>query len=966
MQSVDPAARVRLLDLTLYMRAELAKMRHMFSLSFYVLCTSLLIALLCTHRVSFLSSNAPLYFQLEVEHVFNAKGFRQLQQPTDFYVWLRTALVDTAAKFNNGSSMRILDTISIRQLRDGLQSCDNLDRHTDGVDPLTLSAMHDDSCVVSVDGAAPSSFGTNGSFVLATSTNLVGFNHVADFYDMIDMNRDRTYQFTLQINGSAAPVLTEQVDFLQTNEFIDNLTAMVAMDTVVLFPQNDILVVATFIIEVTTTGMFSVKASTDTFKFFTTDKGVVAIDVFIFLSFTLVLLLLAIDVHERYATQPQHKTSTQLVVRVLRSVGPWELCTLVLIGSILAVTSMRFDLWRVSSSNINNSVGNEAFNVCVQTFQKYQRIYEIYCVCLVLVAFRLFYSFRYISGLNKLTNTLRDAAPDLLRIFSLWVVLLVIFAIAGCMIFGRDIFGFRTFMQSISFLTTTLISAELPDDVYREMLRTQGAVADAYLVALFVIFWLVLLNLVIAIITSRLITSEQSETAMSAESLIDLIQTYVLYQNERLYAVDRVAHKRNQHSDTMSPSQRLASKGLQMMLPLALRFRVLTNLRQWRLKTYMAVVQQSQEADMSAFQQRTVTYAEVMEIVTPHDALLRVSQLSSAQLVSQMFLHVQRRGGAILNTVNESRELYLRMLDVLAVMHSRLGTLARELRRYRNINTIGGEVGVRPGGGSSTTDGKGRTRAATASGGLQRSRPRGRSVMQLEHDPALAKEHSFAVRDDGDVAEFDSSGSSVESAVGSDNGEGELCGVEAQPGAAMSTTSSRGLLAADPASQSLDHAPPPALKSVLRHSRAHQRRSLSLSSDSDGAAQPTIRHGHGSGKVLPARTTSCHVDATPGVHRATTIVPSNLALPPQAAPQAAPPKQTFTDAEADQMMREVLFGIAHDPAEPPDFQHIFRPADFDRPAELVLAEHASRHPVNLEDSLDSETCRALTKFIDEL
>jgi hypothetical protein len=66
------------------------------------------------------------------------------------------------------------------------------------------------------------------------------------------------------------------------------------------------------------------------------------------------------------------------------------------------------------------------------------------------------------------------------------------------------------------------------------------------------------------------------------------------------------------------------------------------------------------------------------------------------------------------------------------------------------------------------------------------------------------------------------------------------------------------------------------------------------------------------------------------------------------------------------MMREVLFGIAHDPAEPPDFQHIFRPADFDRPAELVLAEHASRHPINLEDSLDSETCRALTKFIDEL
>jgi hypothetical protein len=656
--------------LAAHMRTELAKMRHMFSLQFYVICTSLLVLLLCIHRVSFILSDAPLYYQLEAMRVFRAAEFRALGSPVDFFPWLRQALVQATADSTTGATMRVLNVIPLRQLRDIQQSCEGLGRHWDAVDSLTQHYMMQHGCILEPEyDSMPPTFGRNGTFHLASTSELQGFAHVADFHNIDDPTI--TYQTIIRLRNrnSTTPSdvvqLLASIDAIEADGWIDQLTTAVVVDAIALFEKKSILVVVSFIMERTTTGMFTTDARSKAFRYFNSNKGIISLDVLIFLGFTAVLFLLGLDLAERYQIQVVLvDTWRTRLKRAARTVGIWEVFTLALAASILTVTGMRFQLWRVSGDEIDSVQGAAAFNMCIQTNSQYERIYELYCVSLVLIAFRLFYAFRYIAGLNKITNTLRASAPDLGRVLVLWIVLLIVFTISGCMIFGRDVFGMRTFPRALSFLMTVLVSAELDNDVYRQMLDSQGYITDVYLVTLFIIFWLVLLNLVIALISNAFLASETSDSSLNAESITDLLSTYVFFANKRIYAVDRLAHEREQYLEILPPTQRVAYRGVQLLVPLRKRLGLLAKLRAWRMATYLALLKETQSGQ--SVPQGSVSYRKVLQIVAPHEALLSECQLSGPVLLAEMFASIQRGNGSVLHSVNESRENYTRMLEVLA------------------------------------------------------------------------------------------------------------------------------------------------------------------------------------------------------------------------------------------------------------------------------------------------------------
>jgi hypothetical protein len=456
------------------------------------------------------------------------------------------------------------------------------------------------------------------------------------------------------------------------------------------------------------------------------------------------LLVIALQVLFLVLVHDGNPTIKDRIYRYLRCIGIWDVLTFALVVSILTVTGMRLRLWDVSGRKIDDVGHTQAFNLCVDSYTSYKRIYELYCVSLVLAAFRLFYSFRYLAGLHKIANTLSASARDLGRVFVLWIILLIVFTITGCMIFGRDLFGMRTFWQALVFLMTVLVSAQLDEDDYRTMFDTQGTVADIYLIALFVIFWLMLLNLVIAIISSSFLTTNENIGNTETTSILTVVRIYVTFTHPPYYAVDRISHRRNEAIDSMSPSQRVASRGLQILLPLHRRIMVLYRLRRWRLKTYKQLVRSAvkDDADSSArvLKHRTISYEEALDMTRVYEPLLDDSQLSSGPIIAQLFLRVQRQRGAVLHSVNESVDAFARVCEMLGTINGHFDVLATELRRHRNI----GRIGI---GTDETPKKKPNGR-----------RPRGRSLKQIEDEgvslaDAASEKTTFSV---ADVAELDS------------------------------------------------------------------------------------------------------------------------------------------------------------------------------------------------------------------
>jgi hypothetical protein len=742
-----PDDKVPLERLARHMKIELSKMRHMTTLPLYVSCTAVLVALLCAHRVSFFARSAPLYYQLEAERLLRADEFRGMSDMNGFFPWLRQAIASAENQLMSPNGARVLSIVPLRQLRDIQQSCVGLERHWDAVDSLTQHYMMQHGCILEPEyDSMPPTFGRNDTFHLASTSELQGFEHVADFHNIDDPTI--TYQTSITLVHATE---VDAVDQIEANDWLDVMTSAVVVDFVLLFEQSQLLVVASFIMERTTTGMFSSMARTAAFRFFTASPGLIALDVLAFLGFAVAGVSVVVDVFERYALQipPIAPTWKSRAMRCVRSVGLWEWFTAALVGSVMTVNGMRFHLWILSGTEIDGVDGAAAFNLAVDAQQQFTRTYELYCVSLLLICFRLFYAFRYIAGLHKISSTLSASAPDLARVLVVWMGLLFVFTVSGCMIFGRDVFGMRTFWRALSFMMSTLVSGSLDAATYKVMLDSQGYITDVYLVTLFITFWLVLLNLVTSIISNAFFVTEMHTASFNPEGFLHLLSTYVFFNNNHLYGVDRVAKARGEFIDTLPPTQRVASSGVRRLIPFHKRLPVLLRLRRWRNAIFVALLE-SAVRKARVRSQTTVTYSQAMKVCQQFEERLSTSQLSGPLIIAEMFAFVMRADAPILHSMNENRENFARMHTSVEGISRMVKTLTDELRGHRDRSPSGllqdaaPATGGRPRVGRQevTLEGDDVTSPAAGPSSSQRQmlkpkRERGCSLARAEAHPSL-------------------------------------------------------------------------------------------------------------------------------------------------------------------------------------------------------------------------------------
>lgn len=661
---------VPLAALTQRLLHDLRKMRHFFNLPFYVLFTALLVTTLCVHRVHFRASHAQLYFQESAMRLLQAERFLAIRNRTDFFPWLEASVVSAV---RGAASVEVMDVINVRQVRSRRDACTG--RHLLLIDPVTRGEMLSSGCVFVPDGQALVPFGNYSldegatwQQFLPTSMQpdaLQTFRHVARFHTLSDPSNE--YSFVIGLENDAENS-TRGLRALAEGEWFDDLTSAVAVDAVVKFAVDEVFVVASFIVEVTASGYFGLTPQSDAFRFFVSSRGVIFLDVLIVLMFFVLLAFGVGEIYENYTTTiDMPRRTLRNKVRVAASIlGFWEVYTVGLLLSVLTVVSLRMDLWNTSITSVATVRGREAFNLCVRANAMYARIYDLYCVCLVLVAFRLFYTFRYLAGLSMITNTMRRSAQDLLKIGVVFLCLLVVFSITGSMLYGQSVEGMRTFPQTFVFLMKALVSAELPDEDYRAMLQVQAIMTDTYLVALFLLFWLVLLNLVIATISSAFLSSRGDDS--DAESIRDVLETYLFFVSP-MYSVDRLANEAGVHPSGMAASSRLASAALSVRLPFRQRLVLLARLRMWRYRSYMTVKMETETREAG---DRQMSLTDLQKLLQAHEDLLSTNHLNGPDLAQKVYVAVMHARGVVVHSANETSDQHLRLQRHIQHMRNRV------------------------------------------------------------------------------------------------------------------------------------------------------------------------------------------------------------------------------------------------------------------------------------------------------
>eukprot|EP01060_Flectonema_neradi_P010818 TRINITY_DN178_c4_g1_i1.p1 TRINITY_DN178_c4_g1~~TRINITY_DN178_c4_g1_i1.p1 ORF type:complete len:1005 (+),score=134.67 TRINITY_DN178_c4_g1_i1:112-3126(+) len=190
----------------------------------------------------------------------------------------------------------------------------------------------------------------------------------------------------------------------------------------------------------------------------------------------------------------------------------------------LVALGFKWQLWSFGISLLDtdvDSLSNEVADYQVwNDLVKYMNIFKeeklIYATAVILSWLRLFEYVQYNERLNSLTETIRIATSSLIGLSIIFGIIFVGFVFAGNLVYGSDLGDFSTLLRTAGFMMRLLFSAELDD--YDKFRSIESGWSVVYFGLFFALAWLVLLNMVLAIITSSFNIVKQNTARGKAPS----------------------------------------------------------------------------------------------------------------------------------------------------------------------------------------------------------------------------------------------------------------------------------------------------------------------------------------------------------------------------------------------------------------------------------------------------------------
>ena len=157
---------------------------------------------------------------------------------------------------------------------------------------------------------------------------------------------------------------------------------------------------------------------------------------------------------------------------------------------------------------------------------------------IILAYLRLFKYLKHNSRLNQLSETISAASGDLGGMLLIFIICLVGFAVAGALLFAHDIEQFQTFLSSASYLTRLLFTGDL--GLWDKMTATtHQTIVGAYLGGWLVVSWLILLNMILAVIAGAFSVVQDNMKSSSKKAIVtDFLNYFQKYICCRTTKVD--------------------------------------------------------------------------------------------------------------------------------------------------------------------------------------------------------------------------------------------------------------------------------------------------------------------------------------------------------------------------------------------------------------------------------------------
>ena len=313
----------------------------------------------------------------------------------------------------------------------------------------------------------------------------------------------------------------------QGGKFLDEQTRLVRLNAVVYFPAHDgfFAYVSSFV-EFRSVGGVQTGQRLIPFKIVnfnkTRNRFVFALDVIIIISTAIMAVSYIRNIHLKWAMKQASKMNHITVF------GIWEIFELCHLVALTIQSEKRGRMWyngaHTTSNNFMDTMKDwsdtqdpavAAYNFLVSYAVLTDKANVALSMAVVLSFLRLFKYAQFDPRLNALSETVKGAAFHLLVMTFIFLVVLVSFSLGGCILFGHALPEFRNFATSMSYLLRNLVSATM--EKWDLLHNSRPTVSWVFLAVFFLISWLLLLNMVLAIIAESFAIVQESMSAVANE-----------------------------------------------------------------------------------------------------------------------------------------------------------------------------------------------------------------------------------------------------------------------------------------------------------------------------------------------------------------------------------------------------------------------------------------------------------------
>ena len=327
---------------------------------------------------------------------------------------------------------------------------------------------------------------------------------------------------------------------LENNNWIDMQTRAVMLEQLLYNPHSRHFVLVNYFIEILPVGVWLPQITTSQTRIFALSshkkKAMFALDVIvsIYIAWSIVAFFLSWKQSMEMAKVNAHcegvdtRTGLQRARDTLQSWlnGITFYVAFELGFTVLFTTAyvLKWILWAYGIDMVNRSdirylppeiADTIVWNDLVDYIRIVNREKIVYATAVIFAWLRLFSYVQYNDRLNSLTETIKVAFGSLISLLIIFLVIFIGFMFAGNLAFGADLQEFNSLMRSSGYMSRLLFSAELAN--YAQFRAIEPIWSIIYFGLFFCLAWLVLLNMVLAIITSSFNVVKQNSLGENGE-----------------------------------------------------------------------------------------------------------------------------------------------------------------------------------------------------------------------------------------------------------------------------------------------------------------------------------------------------------------------------------------------------------------------------------------------------------------